>query len=227
MDLSFKEFLIPSPIEGNGQECLSFSFPEWVALSETFSTKTYNEYHPVYVLQAMASYSLTNDTEAFKIVKTYYCNCTSRVVQKLFILEYLMRLGCIEWIKQLISDQSFGSENDELRKVFSIYIAQAEAQTDDAELIDQAFNLSSNCLEINIATIIAHLYGISRLRLQEPFNKLIKAVESMLSLCKEQDLLSIFKIQLGEMYLVSIFAEVQIHNMYEMPVDYILTRKSY
>ena len=204
MELSLKECLIPKPIEGNGENCLSFSFQDWIALSETFSIKTYEEYHPIYVLQAMSAYSYTNETEAFNIVKAYYYNCTSSLVQKLFILEYLMRLGCMEWVKLLITDSSPDPENDELRKVFSIYIAQAEAQTDDAELIDQAFNLSSNYLELNIATIIAHLNGISRLRLQDPFNKLIKAVEPMLLLCKERDLLTIFKIQLGEMYLVSI-----------------------
>ena len=204
MVLSLKEDLIPVPIEGNGQNCLTFSLPEWVTLSKAFSTNTYEEYHPIYVLQAMSAQSTTNDSEAFRIVKAYYSNCTSNLVQKLFILEYLLRLGCIEWIKQLISAPSPEPENEELHKVFYIYIAQAEAQTDDAELIDRAFNLSSSCLEINIATIIAHLHGISRLRLQDPFNKLIKAVEPMLLLCKDPDLLTIFKIQLSEMYLVSI-----------------------
>lgn len=206
MDLAFKEleYLIPPPIKGKGRECLTFTIPEWVTLSETFSLKTYEEFHPVYVMQAMASHSLKNEKEAFKIVKSYYRKCTSGTVHKLFILEYLLRLGCIEWIKRIVLEDSSDSEEDELRKVFSIYIDQAEAQTDDIELIDRAFNLSSSCLEINIASIISHLYGISQLRLQEPFNKLIKAVESMLLLCKDQDLLTIFKIQLGEMYLVSI-----------------------
>lgn len=203
MDLSFSEFLIPRPIKGNGQECLTYSIPEWMNLSNTFSIHTYEEYHPIYVMQAMASLSLTNEKEAFKIVKSYYCKCTTGVVQKLFVLEYLFRLGCMDWIKTLILEDSSNPENNELRKVFSIYIAQAEAQIDNSELIDQAFNLSSSCLEINIASIISHMYGISQLRLQEPLNKLIKAVEPMLLLCKEKDLLSIFKIQLGEMYLVS------------------------
>ena len=204
MSLSFKEFLIPSPINGHGQACLTFSLPEWVTLSETFTTETYKEYHPIYVLKAMASHSLTNEKEAFRIVKAYYYKCTDGILQKLFVLEYLLRLGCIDWIKQLINDESYGFEYEELRKVFSIYIAQAEAHTDDSELIDQAFSLSSGILEIKIASIISHLYGISRLRLQDPLNKLINAAESMIMLCKDPDLLSIFKIQLGEMYLVSI-----------------------
>jgi hypothetical protein len=206
MDLAFKEleYLIPPPIKGKGQECLTYTIPEWITLSDNFSLKTYEEYHPIYVMKAMASYSLKNEKEAFKLVRSYYRKCTCGMVQKLFILEYLLRLGCTEWIKRLLLEDSSDPENDELRKVFSIYIAQAETQIDDTELIDRAFNMSSSCLEINIASIISHLYGISRLRLQEPFTKLIKAVESMLLLCKNQDLLTIFKIQLGEMYLVSI-----------------------
>ncbi len=203
MNLSFSELLIPQPIKGNGQECLTFSIPEWINLSDTFSYHTYEEYHPIYVLQAMASLSSTNKEEAFKIVKSYYHKCTSEVVQRLFILEYLYRLGCLDWIKTLISEDSFTPGSEELRKVFTIYIAQAEGQIDDSELIDQAFNLSSSCLEINIATIISHMFGISQLRLQDPLNKLIRAVEPMLLLCKEIDLLTIFKIQLSEMYLVS------------------------
>lgn len=204
-DLSIIKKLTSEPIKGYGEECLEFTQKDWIQISQQFTPETFKKYHPIYVLRAMSEWPEHDEDTAYGIIKSYFYQSVINQLDRLFVLEYLFWLGCTKWIKQLINEKIGAKDPNiqELKSVYTLYVAQVERKISGEDAINQAMELDCKHYETKMAAMIIHLYAISRLGLHEPFIKLLNAVIPSLSYCQHKELLTAFKIQLGEMYIFS------------------------